>query len=235
MQSSVCALPLVVAAAASSTSWRDEQARIGELPGPLRCSLHLLHTKDAAQPGSKKANSFTAYEDAILLFQHVRDGVPLGSVQLPPPRKAHAAKDRWKQLKKGLPASEVHELRMQATTPSPSRDAEQGCIGELPGPLRRSLHLLHAHVAPQPRGKKPDYFSADEDASLLLQHVRDGVPLRSVQLPPPRKLFGFKKRPCGFRISVFVCPRLSFFFQTLPRPDGAPPRIRFPACRLPRH
>jgi hypothetical protein len=183
MQALMCALPLVVSAAASSTIWRDEQARIGELPGSLRCSLHLLHTNDAARPGGKKPNSFSAYEDAILLLQHVRDGVPLPSVQLPPPRKSRAAKDRWQVLKKCLPPSELHELRMQA--PTTSRDEEQArIIGELPGPLRCSLHLLHANVAARPGGKNPDSFSAYEDASLLLQHVRDGVPLPSVQLPP---------------------------------------------------
>ena len=96
MQALMCALPLVVSAEASSTIWRDEQARIGELPGSLRCSLHLLHTNDAARPGGKKPNSFSAYEDAILLLQHVRDGVPLPSVQLPPPRKPRAAKDRYR-------------------------------------------------------------------------------------------------------------------------------------------
>jgi hypothetical protein len=64
MQALMCALPRVVSAAASSTIWRDEQARIGQLPGSLRCSLHLLHTKDAARPGGKKPeHSFSAYED----------------------------------------------------------------------------------------------------------------------------------------------------------------------------
>jgi hypothetical protein len=57
----------------------------------------------------------------ILLLQHVRDGVPLPSVQLPPPRKRGAAKNRWKVLKKCLPPSELNELRMQA--PTTSRDA----------------------------------------------------------------------------------------------------------------
>ena len=105
---SMLAATLVAQGAATSV----QATAMEQLPHTLRMSVLAWHSANSSKPGGS-TKAFRPHEDALILLQHVRDGVPLRKV-LVPNREADGVKQRWtKHLSKKLDG--LSELRAGAT------------------------------------------------------------------------------------------------------------------------